>query len=377
MAENQDGTEKTEDATPKKIQQSRDKGQVARSKELTTMLMMMASAIAFIVIGDNFVIGLSEIMIKAFSFDRKAIFDDTMMVQYLALAIEQAFWVVLPLITILVLIAIISPMVLSGFVFSTQALAPKLEKLDPIKGMKKLFAMRGLMELLKALLKFLVIGAMGYFLVWVNAERLLNLGNQHAIEAMAHSAEIIAWAFLFLSLVLILFALIDVPFQLWDHAKQLKMTKQEVKDEMKQSDGNPEMKGRRRMMQRELAMQRMMSSVPQADVIVTNPTHFAVALKYNPDTMRAPVIVAMGADFIASQIRSVAASHQIPLLSAPALARALYYNGDIDNEIPDGLFLAVAQVLAYIYQLKQGGSSVLAGVDHWKSLPIPDELRHD
>jgi flagellar biosynthetic protein FlhB len=374
MAES-DGQEKTEDATPKRLREAREKGQLPRSRELNTMAMMVAAATAFLVIGDSIMQELMALLKEGFTLERQSVFDKSAMIGQFSDLIFEALFVLAPFLILMVIVAFLASVLVSGWNFSPSAIAFKWEKLDPIKGLGRVFAVRGLIELLKALIKFVLIGSVAVIYLWNSADDFLSLGLKDIDTALADTGSLIAWAFLIISISLILLALIDVPFQLWDNAKQLRMTKQEVRDEFKQTEGNPEVKGRIRQMQREMAQRRMMEQVPQADVIITNPTHFAVAIKYDQENMAAPILVAKGMDEIAANIRAVAATAEVPMLSAPVLARALYYSTELDQEIPVGLFQAVAQVLAYIYHLNQGEKVDEATVIN--NLSIPEELQHD
>ncbi len=372
MAQN-DGQERTEEATPKRLREAREKGQVARSRELTTMAMLLASAGALLFMGEGIVRGLLAIFEKNFTVERERLLDPAALPNLFLQAVFDAVLLLAPLFVLMVAVAVFASIAISGWNFSTQALAFKWEKLDPIKGMGRIFAVRGLIELLKALAKFLLIGAVAVGVLWNGMGEFLQLGEQPLHSAMAQTARLLLWSFLLISLSMIVIALLDVPFQLWDHARQLKMTRQEVKEEHKQTEGNPEVRGRIRQLQREMAQRRMMAEVPNADVIITNPTHYAVALRYDQQRMKAPKVVAMGVDRIAEQIRAVGEEHGVPLLSAPPLARALYYNAEIDQEIPAGLYQAVAQVLAYVFHLNEVGGRA----EELNDLPIPEELRHD
>ncbi|HHL45930.1 MAG TPA: flagellar type III secretion system protein FlhB [Gammaproteobacteria bacterium] len=372
MAQN-DGQERTEEATPKRLRESREKGQVARSRELSSMAMLLSSAAALLFMGEGIVAGLLGIFEKNFTVSRERIFDPATLPNLFLQTIFDAVLLLAPLFVLLTVVAVFSSIAISGWNFSSQALAFKWEKLDPVKGMGRIFAARGLIELLKALAKFLLIGSVAVFVLWSKLDAFLHLGDQPVDSALAQMANLLLWSFLAVSLTMILMALLDVPFQLWDHARQLKMSRQEIKDEHKQTEGNPEVRGRIRQLQREMAQRRMMSDVPDADVIVTNPTHYAVALKYDQQRMGAPKVVAMGADLVAAQIRAVGAENNVPVLSAPPLARALYHNAEIGQEIPAGLYQAVAQVLAYLFHLNNGGEQLA----ELNELPIPEELQHD
>lgn len=370
--------ERTERATPKRLQQAKDKGQVARSRELTTMVVLLVSAGGLFVVGGGMITGMLEVMHDGFQSQRMEIMDPTMMVLKLERAIADTIMAMMPFFAVITLAALVAPMALSGWSFSTQAMAFKWDKLDPIKGMGRVFSARGLVELLKALAKFAVVLAVALGFLWFNLESILGLGGQYVQSALANAGEILLWAFLFMCCSLILIAVVDVPFQLWDHQRQLKMTRQEIKDEFRETDGNPEMKRKVREVRHALAQRRMMDELPRADVVITNPTHYAVALRYDQSKMSAPIVVAKGKDLVAMQIRDVATAHRIPIVSAPPLSRAIYHSTELQQRIPAGLFLAVAQVLAYAYQLrKRTGPARRSAAKEFRDLPIPAELRVD
>jgi flagellar biosynthetic protein FlhB len=374
MAENSD-QEKTEQPTGKRLADARKKGQIARSRELNTFVMLMTSAVLLLTWGEHMGNGLIDMMKAQFQLKRAVIFDPASPALYFKQTMIDGVLLIAPFAAAMVAAAIIAPLALGGWVFSWEALAPKLEKLDPIKGLARLFAVRGLVEMLKALLKFLLVFMVAVVLFRFFLKELVGLSVEPMAQSVTHALRIIGLCFLLLSASLILIVMIDVPYQLWDHNKKLKMTLQEIKDEMKESEGSPEVKGRMRRMQMEMAQNRMMTEVPKADVIVTNPSHYAVALKYDQHANGAPRLVAKGVDLIAAQIRNLAIGADVPLVASPPLARALYYSTDLDKEIPQGLYLAVAQVLAYVYQLKT------ARQNHWdEPLPpgdikVPDEFK--
>ncbi len=373
MAENSDGQEKTEDPTPKRLQDARNKGQVARSRELTTMAMMMAAAGAFLFFGPGIIEGLLDILEYNFVMDRETMFDETKMADRFLASVLQGILTITPFLIVMAVIAFLGPIALSGWVFSLEAMGFKWSKLDPIKGLGRIFGARGAIEFFKAMGKFLIIGTVALLVLYHNHEAFLTLGRGEVDSALANMGEILTWTFLIIAMSLIVFASIDVPFQLWDHTRQLRMTRQEVKDEFKQSEGDPQLKQHIRQLQQEMAQKRMMEQVPKADVVVTNPTHYAVALQYDQATMPAPIVVAKGVDFLATQIRSVANTHEIPVLEAPPLARALYNHAEVDQEIPGALFQAVAQILAYIYFLREGGVRA-AHMPDLENLPVPKEM---
>jgi len=377
MAESGSGQEKTEEPTGRKLDESKNEGQIARSRELNTVMMLLLSGVGFLFLGADIVAGLIDIMKSSFVMDRRLIFDDKLLAKTFWDTIIEAINYIVPFFFLMTVAAVVSPLSMSGWNFSTKALVPKFNRMDPIKGISKIFGWKGLVELLKSLGKLIIVASVGYILFNAKFPEFLVLGNGDLGMNLSYLGHELIWVFILLSSTLILVALIDVPFQLWEHKRQLKMTLQEVKDEMKDTEGNPELKGKQRGLQREMSQRRMMEAIPEADVVVTNPTHFAVALKYDQDAMGAPIVVAIGADILALQIRRVADSHEIPVLETPVLARALYYNSVLGEEIPAGLYLAVAQVLAYIYQLRQ--YNVYGGVEPQpiSDLPVPDDLRRD
>ncbi len=377
MAENNDDSqEKTEQATPKRQDEAKEKGQISRSRELSTMAVLLTSSASLSILGSDILNRLGLIMRDSFVFSREQIFDIQHIPTSLAEAGMAALQGLTPLLVCLFFTALIAPMAVGGWVFSVQALMFKLEKLDPIKGLKRIIGVRGLMELTKALAKFALIIGLAVLFLWTNIDDLLVLGQNGLEPGLAEAGFIIIWAFVLFSSATILIALVDVPFQIWQQSRQLKMTKQELKDEMKETEGKPEVKAHIREMQQQLANRRMLEEVPKADVIITNPTHYAVALRYKQEKMGAPQLVAKGVDHMAQRIRLLADQHKVTIFSAPLLARALYYSTKINQEVPAGLYQAVAQVLAYVYQL-QSSRQDPANYDLVKpnDLPIPDEFR--
>ncbi|MGZ8193436.1 MAG: flagellar biosynthesis protein FlhB [Methylobacter sp.] len=376
MAEDS-GQEKTEEPTSKRLEDAQKKGQIARSRELNTFVMLMTSAMLLLMLGERMGNGLIEMMRTQFQVSREIIFDPASTVIHFKQVMIDGVMVIAPFIAVMVIAAITAPLALGGWAFSWEAMAPKLEKLDPIKGISRLFALHGLIELVKALLKFLLIFFVAVMLFKYFFNELLGLGDEPLEQSIIHGLKVIGICFLLLSASLILVVMFDVPYQLWEHSKKLKMTLQEIKDEMKESEGSPEVKGRMRRVQMEMAQNRMMAEVPKADVIITNPSHYAVALRYDQSANGAPRLVAKGVDLMAAQIRNVAIGANVPLVASPPLARALYYSTDLNKEIPQGLYLAVAQVLAYVYQLKT------ARQNHWdEPLPpgdikVPDDFKQE
>ncbi len=374
MAENENGQEKTEEPTPKRLEDARRKGQTPRSRELATLLAMLVSGLGLMVLGPWMSVRLMDDMSAAFSAPRELTRDPQAVVGFFLDSLVHAVLTITPLLLLLVLAAVLGNLLVGGWNLSWEALRPKWEKLDPIKGVKRIFGARGLVELIKALLKVVLVGAVAVAVLYALQERVLALGLVGLRPALGEAGELLLWFLVVASVSLVAVAAIDVPFQIWEHRRQLRMTRQEVKEERKQTEGSPEVKARIRQAQMAIAQQRMMAEVPKADVVITNPTHFAVALRYDQERMGAPVVVAKGADELAARIREVAREHGVPLLSAPPLARALYFSTRIDEEIPAGLYEAVARVLAYVYQVQAstGRRPKDLSLD---DVPIPPEFR--
>lgn len=376
MAEDENGQERTEEPTEKRLRESRQKGQVPRSRELNTMMVTLAGAVAILLLGQSMVDEILALMRESFTISRSHVLDSSYILEIFKLGAWQAFKAVWPFMLVMLLVAIAAPTLIGGWSFSTEALSPKLERMDPIKGMKRIFSVKGLMELAKSIAKVTLIGGISYAILAANAEKMMVLGTMPLHQALAEAGWRFGLFFVVLSASLILVAAIDVPFQLWDHKKQMRMTRQEVRDEMKDTEGRPEVKQRVRQMQMEMSRRRMMEKVPGADVVITNPTHFACALKYDHEKGGAPVLVAKGADEIAFKIREIAKENQIDIFEEPPLARALYYNTELDQEIPAELYLAVAQVLAYLYQIKTARQR--GGQPPSRPQPdVPDEMWKD
>ncbi len=352
MAEEDTGQERSEQPTPKRLDDARKKGQVPRSRELNTMVVMALAAIAILMMGKGMIADVSDLLKENLQPSRADIYDVRATIRFLYDAIFDALGLLLPFFFVVVVAALLAPMTIGGWAFSFQAIQPKLSKLNPVKGLKRVFSAKGLMELVKAFAKFAVVAIVAITVIWVQMNDFLQLGYESVDASLGHAGDLLATAFLYVTAALIIIAAVDVPFQIWDHNKQMRMTKQEVKDEMKDTEGKPEVKAKVRQLQREMAQARMMEAVPEADVVVTNPTHFAVALKYDQLNMRAPQVLAKGADLVAANIRKVAEENEVLLVETPPLARALYHSTEIGQEIPEGLYVAVAQLLAYVYQLK-------------------------
>ncbi|MFP8965888.1 flagellar biosynthesis protein FlhB [Pokkaliibacter sp. CJK22405] len=368
--------EKTEQPTSKRLEEARRKGDVPRSRELTTTVLLVVSGSFMLFFGPEVVDAFIRLMRFNLELDYTATTDPYMMFAHLEKSVEEALMSVLGLLIGLFFAAIAASVLMGGWNFSGEALMPKLSKLNPLSGLKRMFSVNSLIELLKAFAKFVVVAGVAVMVIRSDQETLLLMARQDVDVSIQNGLDIILWGFLWLSSSLVLISLIDVPFQQYQYIKKLKMTKQEVKDEMKNSEGNPEIKGRIRRMQREMAFRRMMANVPKADVVITNPTHYAVALQYAGGN-RAPILLAKGEEHSALKIREIAQAHEIPMLEAPELARAIYYNTELDQEIPTGLYFAVAQVLAYVTHLRAWKRRQGPRPLEPSSYEIPTELQHD
>ncbi len=374
MAE-ETGQERTEEATPKKKSEAAKKGQVARSRELTTLAMLLGAASTLILMGDHISESMLALMKQGWTIPRSHAFDTVLMTKTLYDQVQTGLLILVPLFIVMVFMAAISSVAVGGLGFSFEAAQFKAEKINPLAGFKRMFGVQALMELLKSLAKASLVGSVLVTLLWFNLDWIIGLTSLDLTTGMGVAIDFVIWGFVFLSSSLIIVALIDIPFQIWNHAKQLRMTLQEVKDENKDTLGNPEIKNRLRQLQVEVATRRMMEAVPEADVIVTNPTHYAVALRYDQEKMASPIVVAKGADLIAMHIRRIGDAHNVTRIEAPPLARALFYSTEIDQPIPRGLFMAVAQLLAYVYQLKRNPRQKKN--TPLPDFPIPDEHKHD
>lgn len=372
MAET-DREERTENATAKRLEQAREKGQVPRSQDLNTTLLLLLSSLALLVLGPTMLGGLSELVRNGLSIRPDELLHSDRLIAVLVADFRFAFVVLTPFLLVTVVASLLGPLALGGWTFSGESLTFNLDKLNPVKGLGRLFSSHGLVELVKSIAKVALVGGVAAAMLWHLRGRILALRYEPLAPAAAHGAHLIGVSLLVLSAALALIAAIDVPYQIWSHGRQLRMTRQEVKDEFKETEGDPQIRARVRRMQREMAQRRMMEEVPKADVVVTNPTHFAVALRYDQGKMGAPRVVAKGADLVAFRIRSVAEAHAIPIFSAPPLARALYHRTQLDQEIPAALYVAVAQVLAYVYHLRTAREQGFDEPPPPTDLPVPDD----
>ncbi len=350
MADDSD-LEKTEQPSARRLEQAREEGQVPQSRELSTFLVLVVGVLGLWVLGGWMSERVLGLLRHGFAFERAVAFDHKLMLKDFGDLFTQAMVTLLPLFAILMLAALAAPILLGGFVFSPKALGIKLSRLNPIAGFGRMFSVHGLAELVKSLLKTALVGGMGALVFYREQEHVFSLMNMTLGRAIPEFLQTLLMSSLLIVLGLALVALLDVPFQLWQYYRNLRMTKEEVKQEFKEQEGDPHIKARIRSVQMEMARRRMMSEVPKADVVVTNPTHFSVALKYDAARMGAPVVVAKGRGELALKIREIAAEHNVPLLEAPPLARALYAHCELEAAVPAALYRAVAEVMAYVYQL--------------------------
>lgn len=377
MAESESGQDKTEEPTEKKVRDSRAEGQVARSKELTTLVVMMMGSVGLLMFGGGVAQMLAEAMRENFSITREMLMDPMWMGRMLLKTGQTAMLVVLPFMIAMLVAAFVGPIMLGGWLFATKSLAPKFSRMNPLSGVKRMFSINSIVELLKAFAKFLVILAVALVVIKKDRNDLIAISHEPLEMAIIHSLQLVGWSTLWIVCGLILIAAVDVPVQLYQAHKKLLMTKQEVRDEHKNSEGNPQVKQRIRQLQHDMANRRMMAAIPEADVIITNPTHFAVALKYDPENGGAPKLLAKGLDLIALKIREIGAHHEIMILESPALARSIYYSTELEEEIPAGLYMAVAQVLAYVYQIRQFQAGRGKRPTPLGDISIPPDLQRD
>lgn len=372
MADDSD-LDKSEQPTDSKLKKAKEKGQIPRSRELTSLMILLVGIMLFWIMGTNFVSKLKTIIQQAMLIALRTD-DDKQIIFNLINLLTAGFWAILPIFVGLVIVAIIAPLSVGGLLFSLQSIKPNLGKLNPISGFKRLFSLRIFSELFKSILKVVLIAFAAALFLIHQFPNMLALPSMYLNNALSQVMQLLIYASLLIVLALIPMVGFDIFYQIWSNLKKLKMSKQEVKDEFKEQEGNPQIKGRIRQMQQAIARRRMMKDVPKANVIVTNPTHYAVALQYDEKTMSAPKILAKGTDNIASKIKQIAQEHQIPQLEAPPLARALYRHGEIGKSIPAELYAAVAQILAWVYQLKRwhryGGEKPLKPTN----LSIPESL---
>ncbi len=377
MAETESGQEKTEQPTPKKLMEAREKGTVARSRELGNLLTVFAGALILVWLGPNLVEDIFSISKKVFSISRPKLFDSVFTVNTFFYVIKQGVLMLVPTFLIMLVAAVSASLALGGWVFSMQALQFKFERLDPVKGLKRVFGYQGLIELAKAMAKFFLLVLVAIISLNFFYHDIFTLGLEDVFQSVRHAALLLLWSLLALCSALLIVALIDVPFQIWNHTRNLKMSRQEVKDELKQTEGDPEMQGKIKAIQREMSKRRMLEDVKDADVVLVNPSHYSVALKYENERNHAPKVVAKGGDMLALKIREIASHHNVYIYSEPVLTRAIYYSTKIGQEIPRALYFAVAQVLAYVYHVNRSKKHGGVEPEKPKNLPIPEDYIYD
>src|ERR1700728_3319199 len=363
MAEEaEQGGERTEEPSQRRLQQAREHGNVPRSRELTNFATMIGGSVLLIATGPALAGRMTQLMRYFLAIDASRLADPHTMISALGEAAVIGLGALLPIFGALIVLVLLASVALGGWNFSPAALAPDFTRMSPLAGIKRLFGLRGATELGKAVLECALVGGVSAAVVaWLFAD-VLALGRMAPRAAIGRGAGLLSWAFVWLCSSLALVAIVDVPLQLFQFKRTLRMTRQELRDEHKEHDGSPQTKQRIRQMQQALARRRMMHKVPTADVVIVNPTHFAVALKYEPKSMRAPVVLAKGVDLVAQNIRRIAEEHRVAVFESPKLARALYRSTDLNKEIPSGLYVAVAQILSYIFRVRPLNPTIAARV---------------
>jgi len=373
MAEDSD-LEKTEQPSQRRLDQAREKGQVARSHELSTFAILLAGGGSLWFMGASLNSHMVRLLQDGMTINHDLVFKPELLIPHLYDLSVEMLIVFAPVLGMLFLAALGSPLMLNGWLFSPEALMPQFSRMNPMSGIARMFSSQSLVELLKAVAKATLVGGIATWVIWHHRDDVLQLATLSTKAAIAQMGSLVGGSFMAIVAAMLLIVMVDVPFQLWSHNKKLMMTKEEVRQESKETDGNPQVKGRIRSMQREAARRRMMAAIPTADVVVTNPTHYSVALKYSDNGMKAPTVVAKGSHLIAQRIREIAIENHVPILEAPPLARALHKHTDIGASIPEALYLAVAEVLAYVYQLKRYQSQGGSRPDEPGNLPVPADL---
>jgi flagellar biosynthesis protein FlhB len=363
--------ERTEEPSQKRLDDAKNEGQVVRSRELNTLLSLLGSGIALFWVGPLLIDQLRELLTSELSFDAALAHDAVALQEHLQSSLLKIIMALLPFLGLICLLSLIGPIAVGGWSFNSKSFMPQFSRMNPVSGLARMFSVKALLELAKALIKVIVVGGAAYLVLKDVFDDVLVLSLVQIDAALTKSGSLLLWSLVGFSSALFLVAGIDVPYQLWNHRHQLMMTKQELKDEAKESEGQPEVKMAIRRRQQEMSQKRMMQAVPNADVIITNPTHYAVALRYDSVTGGAPIVLAKGKDHIAAKIREIAQENSITLFSAPPLARALYASTELNKEIPADLFVAVAQVLAYIYQLRRAVGSKKPEPPKPTDLPVP------
>jgi flagellar biosynthesis protein FlhB len=376
MSEESD-LEKTEAASPRRLEKAREDGDVARSRELVTLVMVGAGIAGIWLTAGSLSTTFGGALQHGLQFDRNSAFDSSHMLAQAGSMVLEGLLAIAPFLGMMLLAALVGPLLLGGWLFSTKAIGPNFGKLNPLAGIGRMFSTQSLAELTKALAKSLLVGIVAWWVISAHIGDMVALMGEPAHRALPHAIRMVVADCAVIAASLVIVAMIDVPWQLWSHAKKLRMSREDLRQEHKESEGDPHVKANIRRMQQQAAKRRMMSEVPKADIVVTNPTHFAVALKYRDGDMRAPRVVAKGSDLVAQRIRELAKENNVAILEAPPLTRALFKHTRLGDEIPAGLYTAVAEVLAWVYQLKrwkdEGGDAPRTPSD----LPVPSELQYN
>jgi flagellar biosynthetic protein FlhB len=373
MADDSD-LEKTEQASPKRVEKAREDGDVPRSKELATCMLLFAAGLGFLMFGSGLSAAMKGYFIDAFNFKRDAVFNSEILLNEEVHGLTNVLLALLPLGLILFVVAMFSQVIIGGWNFNVNALVPNFNRLNPLRGITNMISTNALVELIKAILKATVVGIIAFVVISTDYPAILSLSMMPLAVGISSMGSMLVHGFLMIVFGLVLIAAIDVPYQLMHYSSKLKMTKEEVRQESKEANGNPEIKARVRQQQREVARRRMMAEIPKADVIITNPTHYAVAIKYTEGGVGAPKLIAKGADEVALRIRQIAKDNKVPMLESPKLARALFAHSELGDEIPVALYSAVAEVLAFVYQLRTFNQQGGAYPNEPKNVQVPDEL---
>jgi flagellar biosynthesis protein FlhB len=373
MAEDSD-LERTEDASPKRLEKAREEGDVPRSRELATCAVLFVAGLSLLMMGNQLNQALKNALATGLHIERALAYEPSLLLMKISSMISTLLIEFLPFALILIAVAIASPILIGGWVFSNKAYLPQFSRINPIQGFSNLISKNAAVELIKAIVKATLVAIVGYLVITRDMEPMLALSLLPVESSISQVGHLMLMAFISIVSVLVFIAAIDVPYQLYQYANKLKMTKEEVKQESKESEGNPEIKARIRQQQREMAKRRMMSEIPKADVVITNPTHYAVAIQYQNEGMSAPIVIAKGADLVALKIREIAAEKNIVTMEAPKLARALYAHTELGQEIPEALYSAVAEVLAYVFQMRVFKNSGGFRPELPKALPVPEAL---
>lgn len=352
MAENDD-QERTEQATSKRREESREKGQVARSHEVVSVSILIAGLLFFYFGGSTLLLKTMDVMTVGFREAGRMDLTQNSVSLIITNYIFKGFGIMFPLLIAVLIAAILGNVLQFGFMFSSESIQPKFDKISPAKGFKRLFSLRSLAELVKSILKICIIGGVAYFIIRNEFDHLIPLADQSAWGIFSYIGSVCFKLLLAMTVVLVFLAALDYAYQRYEYEKSIRMTKQEIKDEFKNTEGDPMIKARIRRIQREMAQKRMMAQIPKADVVITNPTHLAIAIQYNPANMQAPIVVAKGADFIAEKIRNIARENDVPIIENKPLAQVLYKIVKVNSVVPEDLYRAVAEVLAFVYEQKK------------------------